>query len=124
MQNPETRFRLRWNEKIVGYARSMGSGFFFSKDEYAWNGQPIEYNLKDLHAGISDINRRQIYSEDILEFKTPSPEKYAYLLHDSILDQFQLLTADGEDLISANGILFLREHPFVWKSYRFIQNRL
>ncbi len=124
MENSECRFRLRWNEKVVGYSREIHSSTFYSKDEYGWNGHAIEFNLKDRFIGISDINRRNIYAEDIIEFIQPEEHKYGYLLYDDVLSSFQLITIDGEDMIANKAQNYLREHPFVWKSYRFIQNHM
>ena len=124
MENSEQRFRLRWNEKLVGYSREIQTATFYSKDEYGWNGHALEYNLKDRFVGLSDINRRNIYAEDIVEFIRPEEHKYACLLYDEVLSCFQLISADGEEMIANKAQNYLIQHPFVWKSYRFIQNHM
>ena len=122
MENPENRFRLRWNEKIVGYSKKIHNSTFYSKDQYAWSGQEIEYNLTDEFIQIFDKNRRPIYTNDIIEFTTPKEHKYAVVIFDDVLSELQLMTADGEKIISTVPRSFLYEHRFVWKSYLFIQN--
>lgn len=124
MANPEKRFRLRWNEKIVGYLRKIGNTVFFSTDQYAWGGTTIEFNLQDRFIQLHDINRRAIYENDIIEFTSPDEHQYAIVLFDEVLSSFQLFTADGEDLISGNAIEYLQNHRFIWKSYVFIQNQV
>lgn len=122
MENQESRFRLRWNEKIVGYSKKIHNSTFYSKDQYAWSGNEIEFNLSDEFIHVFDKNRRPIYVNDILEFTSPGEYKYGAIVFDEVLSEFQLLTADGEELISTVPRSFLYKHRFVWKSYLFIQN--
>lgn len=124
MEEPSDRLRLRWNEKIVGYARKMGPTVFFSTDQYAWHGNDITYNLCDHFAQLYDINRRPIYANDILELLNPEEHRFATLLYDELLQQFQLFTIDGDTLVSNQALEYLRDKRFVWKSYLFIQNEL
>ncbi len=122
MENQETRFRLRWNEKIVGYSKKIHNSTFYSKDQYAWSGNEIDFNLSDEFILVFDKNRRPIYVNDIIEFTSPVKHKYAAVVFDEILSEIQLITLDGEELISTVARSFLYEHRFVWKSYLFIQN--
>ncbi len=124
MEKPESRFRLRWNEKIIGYAKQIHRTIFYSPDQYAWSGKELEYNLKDSFTGLFDINRRPIYTEDIIEFRDNPEHTYAFILLDEVLQQFQLLSIDGEELISNDAVTYLKNMRYVWKSYRFIQNHL
>ncbi len=124
MENPETRYRLRWNEKVVGYTKKIHTILFYSTDNYAWSGNPIEYNLKDPFTGLFDLNRRAIFAEDIIEFREFTDIQYAFVLYDEVLNEFHLLSIDGEELLSKDIINYLTEKRFVWKSYRFIQNHL
>jgi hypothetical protein len=124
MLNLEERFRLRWNEKIVGYARKMGATTFYSPDQYAWSGNAIDFNLQDRFLNLHDINRRAIFANDIIEFKSPREDKFALILFDEVLSSFQLFSADGENLIDPNAKEYLQTHRFVWKSYVFIQNQV
>lgn len=69
MKNIETKYRLRKQEKIVGYMRKMGhNSLFYSRDQFWWNGQEIPYDRMDEATGMCDLNNRQIYEMDIVEY--------------------------------------------------------
>ncbi|MEJ6491114.1 MAG: hypothetical protein QNL60_01465 [Flavobacteriales bacterium] len=122
MEKPETRFRLRMDGKVVGYSKKINSSTFYSKDNYGWTGHIIEFNLSDYFTGSFDINRRAIYTDDIVEFKAPIEHQYGLIVFDDVLQTFQLLSVDGEEFIANDAVKYLDEHRYVWKSYRFIQN--
>lgn len=124
MEKSEDRFRLRWNEKIVGYSKKIHNSTFYSKDQYAWSGHPIDSNLSDYFIDVFDMNRRPIYTNDIIEFVEPTEFQYGAIVFDDVLSKLQLISADGEEIISTVPRSFLYEHRFVWKSYLFLQNRL
>lgn len=122
MEKPETRFRLRMDDKVVGYSKKINTSTFYSKDNYGWTGYKIESNQFDYFTGSFDLNRRAIYADDIVEFKTPQEHQYGLIVFDDVLQMFQLLSVDGEELIAKDAVTYLDEHRYVWKSYRFIQN--
>lgn len=63
-------FRLRINEKIVGYKKFMSSKlYFFSKDLYGFSSKEISYNNQDLFSGFFSKNNNQIFENDILKDK-------------------------------------------------------
>lgn len=124
MENPERRFRLRKGEKVVGFSKKIGNSRFYSKDNYGWNGNEIEYTQRDLFTGLFDLNRRAIYSKDILEIKNNPNHTFGLIVYDEVLSTFQLITINGEEIISAVPRSFLHEHRFVWKSYLFIQKSM
>lgn len=41
---------------------------FFSRDQFWWNGQGIPYDRMDESTGMRDINNRQIFEMDIVEY--------------------------------------------------------
>lgn len=124
MQNPETRYRLRNDDKVVGYSKQINSSVFYSKDNYGWSGHKIDSNIFDCFTGLFDLNRRAIYAEDILEFKNPEEHQYGLIVYDDVLQTFQIVSLDGDELIANDGVTYLDEHRYVWKSYRFIQNQM
>ena len=77
MENPERRFRLRQDDKIVGYMRKVtASMVMYSVDGFWWRGIKPEYNQGDEYTGIRDRNNRFIYEWDILEFKIDPDQDY------------------------------------------------
>jgi hypothetical protein len=124
MANDSNRFRLRHDEKIIGYKKQIGKSFFFSKDEYAWSGAGLEYTVEDKFTGFFDNNRRAIYAEDIIEFTKKTNVKFALILYDDILEKFQLIDMSTEDAILYPWYDFLVDNPFVFKSFHFIQRKL
>ncbi|KAB2810238.1 YopX family protein [Phaeocystidibacter luteus] len=66
----EKRFRLRKDERVVGYMRQLGKeSYFFSKDSFWWTGRKIQYEQIDEWTGYFDKNRSPIYEWDIIHFK-------------------------------------------------------
>ncbi len=67
--NPyETRYRLRMDDQIVGYAREIGRTRYYSKDQFWWNGAIIKHNRVDECIGIKDLDNRPLYELDIVEY--------------------------------------------------------
>ncbi len=118
------RFRLRQDNKIVGFKKQIHSLTFYSKDEYAWAGLPIEYNNHDRFTGFFDNNRRAIYAEDIIELTKKEENKYLHIVWDEILENFQLYDLVEKEIIDFPWKDYLRNNPFVFKSYHFIQPQL
>jgi hypothetical protein len=115
------RFRLRVEDKIVGYQKQIHNSIFYSKDEYAWNGAKIEFQLKDKFSGVYDINRRAIYAEDILEFKDWKNCNFGLVLFDEVLSEFQIMDLSTEELVIDSFKDISNLPTFVFKSYSFIQ---
>lgn len=117
----ENRFRLRKDNKIVGYEKQVGASIFYSKDEYAWSGQTIDFIQKDRYSRVKDKNRKAIYSEDILEVKNKETTFCVLVVYDEQLNQFVLLSVDGEDSETQLEWEKLTEYSFERVSFGFIQ---
>jgi hypothetical protein len=117
----EKRYRLRKDDKIVGYRKVIGKSEFFSKDEYAWGGIVIDYLQADLFTGKFDMDRKAIYAEDIIESKNNEETEYALVVYDDLLDQFSLYTIDGDKRLSHLSMDLLDPANFRRKSYSFLQ---
>jgi hypothetical protein len=65
----EKRFRLRIDQRVVGYKRETSPRMvFYSKNEFWWNGQEIHYKQIDECTGLFDKNRKLIYEWDFVRF--------------------------------------------------------
>ena len=96
----EHRYRLRKNDKIVGYMRKVGKqSYFYSRDAFWWTGRQISYDEIDEWTGLYDKNRTPIYEWDILHFKIDPDGDYAVgvILWQADQDRFVIRKVD-EDL--------------------------
>ena len=116
-----TQFRLRIEDQIVGFMRSLKSGAFYSKDGYAWVGAEIQYEIIDPCLGLTDLNQNTIYANDILEVKHENKTTQAFVVFDEALKQFILFSVDGEDVLADDAELYLRNTSFRRIAYTFQQ---
>lgn len=63
--------RLRQGRRIVGYARTEKGTTYYSKDQFWWNGTPIDHEERDEYCGYRDLKNRFLFAEDIIAFKKP-----------------------------------------------------
>lgn len=64
-------FRLRINTNIVGYMKVHSNGIKdFSKDQFWWVNDPIEYEYKDQFSGLKDKDNRALFEYDIVAMRT------------------------------------------------------
>lgn len=115
------RYRLRLADKIVGFKKQIHQIDFYSKDQYAWNGKELAFEIQDPFTGYFDKNRRAIYSEDIVEFHDPNNSFLGLILFDEPLQEFQILDWKKQTLRSEKSFHDWMQTSLVWKSYHFIQ---
>lgn len=115
------RYRLRVADKIVGYKKQIQQIDFYSKDQYAWNGKELEFEIQDPFTGYFDKNRRAIYSEDIVEFQNENDSFHGLILFDELLQQFQILEWETQTLRAEKSFHEWMQTSLIWKSYHFIQ---
>jgi hypothetical protein len=95
----ENRYRLRKNNKVVGYMRKVGTqSYFYSRDAFWWSGQQINYSEIDEWTGLYDKNRTPIYEWDILNFKIDPDGDYSVgvVLWQADKERFVIRKVDGE----------------------------
>ena len=73
----EVRWRLRIQDRIVGYERHMGGRVWSSPDGFWWRGDRLEYDTKDRCLGIKDVNNEWLFEQDVV---TWHPEPGCWLL--------------------------------------------
>ena len=70
MMKTNTKYRLRLNIRIIGYAESTEDGLLFNGHEPLWwmQGKP-NYNQIDSFTGIQDKFHRDIYENDLVNYR-------------------------------------------------------
>lgn len=115
------RYRLRHENKIVGFKKKMGNQWFFSKDEYAWSGTEIQATIQDPVFPLKDANAKFLYAEDILVIEEEGKQIHIQLVYEEALERFFALELSSEeirnDIFTDNGFQFTVKRI----SYSFIQ---
>lgn len=73
MSTPQNKYRLRLNTRIIGYAEETPEGLLFKGREPLWwmRGKP-NYNAIDKFVGIQDKFHRDIYENDLVNYRINS----------------------------------------------------
>ncbi len=129
----EKRYRLRKDEKVVGYMRKINENMvFYSKDAFWWTGRKVHYNTIDEWTGLRDKNRIHIYEWDIVKCKIDPDADYTdgVVLWEEHSKRFGI-KAIKEDVfipLDMDGIQMFNEREIKVYSYLFInpdlKNRL
>lgn len=98
MMNQKSKYRLRINSTIIGYAEEMEDGVFLKGNsvEQAWFNLK-EYNKIDQFVGIQDKFHRDIYENDLVNYRlnTSSPMRKGVVLQSKTLDTFGILDLES-----------------------------
>ncbi len=122
----EKRFRLRRNNKIVGYMREgNGKTHFYSRDGFWWSGKPIYYEQLDEWTGWLDKNRKHIFEWDIVKCKLDpdGPYEEAAVLWQKNAKRFTLAFLNDSQLhipLQMNGLQMFSPNQIEIISYLFI----
>lgn len=54
-------------DKIVGYRKTAGKNWYYSKDLLWWNGTAIDFDRADESIGIVDKHNREVFDGDLLQ---------------------------------------------------------
>lgn len=88
MMNTITKYRLRLNIRIIGYAEATEDGLLFKGREPLWwmRGKP-NYDQIDRFTGIQDKFHRDIYENDLVNYRLndKSPMRKGVIRLDSAL---------------------------------------
>ncbi len=121
------KYRLRWNQEIVGYAEETSEGVLYKGKEWLWwmRAKP-RYNRIDEFVGYKDRLHREIYELDIVSFhlenkKKPikaivvwQVKKEEFALYDYEKERFFPLQIEGLSLFE-NDKLEIVSHLFTQK---------
>ncbi len=72
--------RLRLYGKLVGYRRLEQNNWFYSIDEFWWNGKPIEFDRIDHTANYFDKNKKRLYQNDVILISNKDESFFVYLI--------------------------------------------
>ena len=123
MQYNYQLFRLRTGNEILGYLRLYANGKKnYSKDQFWWGGNAIEYTQKDRHAGLSDRNNRPLFEHDIVWMRTtpqPEPKCKCQIIFDTQRDAFilQELESDNTYVLSAGKLPLIHKNELSFVGY-------
>jgi hypothetical protein len=95
----DQRYRLRKEDKVVGYMRKVGKqSYYYSIDGFWWTGAVILYDEIDEWTGLHDKNRTLVYEWDILHFKIDPDGDYCtgVVLWQANKNRFVIRKADDE----------------------------
>ncbi len=116
MTESHTLFRLRIKDTIVGYMKLFSSGIKnYSKDQFWWHGEPIEYDYKDQYSGQLDRNNRPLFEHDVVAMRTTTksnPKSNCYMYFCDERNAFVLEQIDNQQVFE----LFAGSEPLFHKS--------
>ncbi len=70
-------YRLRQDRVILGYMQiGPTRSVYYSKDNFWWRSEPIEFKQKDRSTEIYDANRQMIFEHDLVRQRRQSEKDY------------------------------------------------
>lgn len=98
MKKIKSKYRLRLNNRIIGYAESTKDGLLFKGREPLWwmRGKP-NYNRIDKFIGIQDKFHRDIYELDLVNYRVNHEfqMRKAVVIYDKKSESFGLLDLES-----------------------------
>lgn len=95
----ENKYRLRLNSRIIGYAEETQDGLLFKGREPLWwmRGKP-NYNQIDKFVGIQDKFHRDIYEQDLVNYRINAHEQMrkGVILTNEATDNFGILDLESQ----------------------------
>ena len=98
-------FRLRLNNKKVGYKKFHSSSmFFYSVDLYGWSSKEIDHNEIDHSTSKKDKNNRLLFEGDLIKLKH-YPEHFGLIYYDHTHLEFITLLFNDDEIFRPSFIL-------------------
>lgn len=98
MKKRKSKYRLRLNKRIIGYAESTKDGLLFNGPESFWRmrGKP-NYDSIDKFVGIKDKFHRDIYELDLVNYRVNHEfqMRKAVVIYSKSAESFGLLDLDS-----------------------------
>ncbi|MDZ7848626.1 MAG: YopX family protein [Owenweeksia sp.] len=125
MNTTEPRYRLRNDEKIIGYMRKMANTMvMYSRDSYWWTGRKMSYKNIDEWTGLKDMNGRHIYEWDILHYKLDPDGQYhtGVILWEETNGEFGIRNVEDRTFIplTVQGVQMFNHRQLKVFSYLFL----
>lgn len=117
----ETRYRLRKDDRIVGYARQVYGKLYYSADNFWWSGVSIPHIQKDQSIKIRDKNNRMLYENDIIMLRRDGKKNYFAITFDEMINCFYLLNLHTNELLPGKAEEHIQQaEKFEFVSFQFI----
>lgn len=121
----EKRYRLRVDQKIVGYKRVLNESYeFYSRNGLWWSGHSLYYKQIDEYCGLMDKNNQHLYELDIIEYRLDAdvPVRTGVILWHTKDECFCIKDLDESGILplSVNGVMIFSPKDLKFHSYLFI----
>lgn len=107
--------RLRFGQTIVGYKQVRSNQKeYFSKDNFWWRSQKIEYIHEDRSTELFDANRQMMFENDVVKLKKDESRNYTargLILFDESKKSFQIHLFEEDGVVDLNDLS--QGHPMI-----------